>query len=46
MNLICLWGCAVAYSTVVAERHIVYVLSVVVCNVTLVVGMLIIGAVQ
>ena len=46
MNRICHWGCAVAYSTVVAQRHIVYMLSVVVCNVTLVVRVLIMGAVQ
>ena len=39
-------GCAVAYSTVVAQRQIVYMLSVVVCNVILVVGMVIMGSVQ
>ncbi len=46
MNLICLWGGAVAYSAAVAQRHIVYMLSVVACNVTLIVRVLIMGAGQ
>ena len=36
-------GCAVAYSNVVAQRHTMFMLSLLLRNATLVVGMLIMG---